>query len=1567
MSPRDLSQRRLLEVQQLLKDHRPTDPNADLDLLAGLCSAVLASIDARDLGSTPSQALLQQMEAIAAVISTRRPLEPRVDVQAAGESGIVLTTNLEDQPFIVSSIRALLEAEDLEIRQSLNAIVNVRRDPLGRALQFGGGVGSPESIVRMSLRVPAGFDAAAFTTKVFARLRLAQAMVRDFDAIRRQLELAADEHRNAASRAKDGGAVHLETEALLRWLGNDNFVFFSVEDYGRDAQVGRALGAASVQASARDVDLVRAAVAGEGGEQVRFRRSSEDSPVHRAGKPVQFYITRSDADGHAAGALVIDGLFTYKALHLPPEEIPSLRVVLRALLADRDVKGDSHRGKAITNAFNSLPLEYLLTARREEVWALTDRVLRAEEEGESDVELRVADDRRWAFVLVSLPKSEYSEELRLQVQSLLMQRLTANYADHGVYLDRYENALVYFYLTAADSIPAFDVEGLRGEILSLARGWEERLREALSSLGDAEAVEDLYAVYEHAFTEEHRRRAAIERLRGDIICLENIRSGRLRLDCDLFVSSTGDHPGSVNLRVFTRDPIALSTELPVIVNFGFEVVDSYTRECRLPQHAVELHNFRFNVRLARQAQVMSRREEINQALRDVFAGRLGDDSLNRLVAATSMSGRDVQILRALLAYVHQLRSAFTDELVQKTLVEYPTVSQAMLNLLAARFDPALDGVDERVAADALTAELRAVRDYTADRVLSLVAEVVRAIVRTNAFGVVPGDDKPMAFKIASRQLSIGPEPKPFREIWVYHPDFEGVHLRGGSVARGGLRYSDRNDDFRTEIHDLMSTQMVKNVVIVPVGAKGGFIVRNPPTDRAAYRAIGDLTYAKFVRALLSVTDNVVGGATVTPAGIRQTEGHDPYLVVAADKGTAHMSDTANGISMEQGFWMDDAFASGGSNGYDHKATGITARGAWESALRNCRELGIDLTKDEITAIGVGDMSGDVFGNGLLRSDKIRLLAAFNHVHVFVDPSPDAARSFVERQRLFEKPGSMWTDYDPAVLSTGGGVFDRKAKEIALSPEARAMLGLSVDAPISGEEAIRAILRMQADLCWMGGIGTYVKATSESHADVGDKANDAVRIDARELRCRVFAEGANLSITERGRTEFARNGGSGYTAFLDNSGGVDLSDHEVNIKLLFAPLLRSGKVTREARNKLLRDMEDRVVELVLSDNRSQSRMVSFDVVRSKQDPWRYSRTLHHLADAVPFSPESFSMPTDEELASRARKGLGLFKPEAAVLGSHAKMLAYRELLAGEALPAELARTLVLAYFPAEVVALAGEDAVGTHLLHRELASTMLVNQIVDDAGATFFSEVVASTGRSFRDVAVAYRTARDTADADGLLHQLYGLEDGQRQTAVYHAMAAAQTALERATHDILDMPRIVFEARELETARALLADVVACLPDHGRRALEAKTSELVSLGIPADLAIRINDLRWLGEVLDAVELGRERGVDPRTLLRLRLEVVSRLGFVELEQALESMRLDSPFDGPALFALARQLDFHANKATRLAAETSVEEVFRRYDLDRVRHTVAEQLRGGISVAGIVLLDSGLRRTLPPKTLG
>ncbi|MCA9689537.1 MAG: NAD-glutamate dehydrogenase [Myxococcales bacterium] len=1558
MVAQKLSNQRIQEVQKVLASYEPRLPGTDIDVLNALCKSVLNSIDVRDLKRVASEELVAQLELVLETVRVRPRGEVAIKFRRAGDQ-LVIESCIEDQPFLVSSVRGLLLGEGLEIRSFMNAVARVRRDAGGVITAIG--KGASESVLRIEIGLGGHEPPEGLQERYVQRLRIAQAMFHDFQPMKRRLQDVADDYLRAATATDGEQSLQLrETEGMVRWLCEENYVLLSVEEYDLDGAMISGLGVCRILEPNRPAATM-AEYGKPVGATIRFSRSREESPVHRAGKPGHFMIQRVDRGGAPTGTILVNGLFTYKALHTPPEEIPLLRVILREHLRDREVSIDSHRGKSITNAFNSLPLEFLLTEPRASIWDLTDRVLRAEAEGESDVHIRVGEDSRFVFTFVSLPKEMFSDELRLQVQDLLMREFGATYADFGVYMDRYDNAIVHYYLTGPDTFGSVDTESVRERVLALARGWNERLREVLRDVCGAERADELFELYVDAFTDEAKRRTGDSRLRGDVACIETLRGGE-DFDCDLFVSTTGDHPGTLNLRVFKRQPINLSDELPLVTSFGFSVIDEYRRPITLAHERVfEMDNFRLDVRPERIPAILGRRKEIRAAMRDVFSGKLGRDRLNQLIVTTTLTATEVEVARAYVAYLHQLRCPFETDLLRSVLVAYPTVTQALMSWLASRFDPATASDENAKVADAtLRRELKGISDYTADRVFSAVAEVVRATRRTNAF-LERGADEGLAIKVSGQKISFGPEPRPYREIWVYHQEFEGVHLRGGPVARGGLRFSDRPNDFRTEIHGLMATQRVKNVLIVPVGAKGGFVLRNPPGERAALRAAGDHFYELFVRSLLSLTDNVIDGQPVTPPGVLHSESPDPYLVVAADKGTAHLSDTANAISQGAGFWLGDAFASGGSYGYDHKATGITARGAWETTIRHFHELGVDPEADVITAAGVGDMGGDVFGNGLLRSRTVKLLAAFNHIEIFLDPDPDPEVSFKERARLFSEVKS-WADYDRALLSAGGGVWPRDAKAIELAPAACELLGVPAGAQLSGEEVIRKILLLQVDLMWMGGIGTYIKGKDESHAEVGDKANDSVRVDAHQLRCRVLAEGANLAITDRGRAEFARMGGQNYTSFLDNSGGVDISDHEVNIKILFAPLLASGTVTLERRNELLSQCKEQVCEMVLANNRSQSRMVSYDARRSRKDVYRYSRALSYLIAEVPFNPDVFGLPTEDELATRARKGGGLYKCDASALGAYAKMLAYRQLMMGDALPENLMDRMLRAYFPPAILDEVG-DALGDHLLRRELATTMTVNRIIDNAGATFFAEVITGTRRSPAEIAWAYVHAADAGNVDALQAELYACEDKHRQEVIYEAMEALQSALEEATYYLLDHGTPAsFEASTVTRAQAILEAVEEILPKSQAATLARRSGALTSRGLPEPLARRVVRVEYLTSVLESIRMADETGRNPDEIMRLHLEVASEMHIHTLQEAISRLVFDSPWEGLAASALSRQLTFHLHKMVRSVEGDDVPGMIRRLRLEDVRRQGLRSVEAGVTIAALVMYDHHLRRLLP-----
>jgi glutamate dehydrogenase len=922
--------------------------------------------------------------------------------------------------------------------------------------------------------------------------------------------------------------------------------------------------------------------------------------------------------------------------------------------------------------------------------------------------------------------------------------------------------------------------------------------------------------------------------------------------------------------------MTLSDVLPLLEHLGASVVDERPFEIRRPERrSVWRYDIGLRTPPHTDLEDPRRRVEFCTTFAALQRGEIESDGLNCLVLASGLSGRQVAVVRAYAKYLRQIGLPFSPTYVEATLGNHPAIVRDLMALFAARFDPSVDGGERDVRPTELAARLRTALDEVPsldeDRILRSFLTLVEATTRTNVYrpegDVTGGLPRPvMSFKLDPASIPDLPQPRPRYEIWVYSPRVEGVHLRGGPVARGGLRWSDRQEDFRTEVLGLMKAQMVKNAVIVPVGAKGGFVAKRRQTmpDPAALRAEGEACYREFIAGLLDVTDNVVRGDVVSPPFVVRHDGDDPYLVVAADKGTATFSDLANEIAIQYGFWLGDAFASGGSAGYDHKAMGITARGAWESVRRHARTLGIDADRDELTIVGVGDMSGDVFGNGLLRSPHVKLVAAFDHRHVFVDPDPDPALAFAERKRLFELPRSSWDDYDRAVLSDGGGVFARSVKAIQLSPAIRARLAVDAEV-LTPNELISAILRAPVDLLWNGGIGTYVKAASETHADVGDRANDAVRVNGEDLRARMVAEGGNLGLTQRGRVEYALAGGLVFTDAIDNSAGVDCSDHEVNIKILLDARVAAGDLTGKQRNELLAAMEDEVGDLVLEDNRAQT--LALTIARAQAAPMvdvhtRYLRSLEQegLIDRlIEF------LPTEKQLSERGAAGIGLSTPELAVLLAYTKTTNVTELLRSDLPDDPYVQRAVVDYFPT-LLRERFADVMPDHRLRREIIATQLTNAMVNRAGISFDHRMTEETGANVPDITRAHIVAGDVFGLDQWWEAVDDLGTSVDPQVQLDVLLDLRRMVERGVLWLLRHRRPPLDLQGTVAAfrpgvDELATGMSAHVPGVMGKSLQATRAARLLAGVPRDMAERSATWPLLHTAFDIVQIAAARGRTP----------------------------------------------------------------------------------------------------------
>ncbi|MFQ5654148.1 MAG: NAD-glutamate dehydrogenase domain-containing protein, partial [Planctomycetota bacterium] len=1327
------------------------------------------------------------------------------------------------------------------------------------------------------------------------RLQIAQAVVKDFQRLKACLrEIGRSYKRFSTSPRREPIDAVAEARLLIEWLLEDNFVFMGICRYAEGD-----LSPPAVEESTR-IGFTRSseeehATCAEMIERMGHRelpidrwlvayKSQEEALIHRAGKIDHFLFRALDSQGAACGTYHLKGLFTFKAIQTPGGQIPLVRRKLKDLLARSGHPEGSLAGKSYANAFNCIPVEFLFGAPEPQIAATVDTILYVEKAKELRSHLVVDKENRKGLYFLVLPRQGYSEELRARIEGILFEALGATYSDSRVHLGKFDAVLLSFFFTAVMRFRSFSREELDERVRAVAGTWEERLQRRLAREAGKSRGSALLDRYSRAFSEEYKLVHPPSEAVIDVTHLERIRAAAgPPIAFEILCSDRDRRKHMARLRVYQRRNIFLSTILPVLDNFGLQVVDQSAFQARLGTGGdLFIDTFRVAGIDSERHPLLARKEEIIEALEMVFRRRVGNDPLNRLTIEAGLNWRDVNLLRAYLHYHHQLGLPSTTVFVANTFRQHPHITRLFIDYYRARFDPTLLlAHEERVGrASALAAEievaLHEVPSTAQDHFLRLLLNLFRATLRTSRYRERDLDDYTIAFKVDSTALAGGSDPRPWREIYVHHFEMEGIHLRGGKLARGGIRWSDRVSDFREEILGLMRTQMVKNVLIVPVGAKGGFVVRRPahePTDR---REQADRLYRTFIHALLDLTDNVAGGRVTHPEGVICDDEDDPYLVVAADKGTAHLSDAANEISVARGFWLKDAFASGGSQGFDHKALGITARGAWEGVRRHFREMGHDPDRQAFSAVGIGDMSGDVFGNGMLCSPRMRLLAAFNHMHIFIDPDPDPEVSFGERRRLFELPGSSWRDYSPEALSTGGGVHDRQAKLVRLSPEACRLLGLRgrEHPPV---EVIRRILTLPVDLLWNGGVGTYIKSSQEDNRDVGDITNEAVRVDASQMKAKVIAEGGNLGVTQRGRVDLALRGARINTDFIDNSGGVDCSDHEVNLKILLAMEMQEGRLTATERDSLLRASADDVCAAVLANNSSQGLMLSLDEARSRQDLFSFERVIKTLEDRGILVRDRDCLPNLEALAGRQAHGAGMTRPELAVLSAFCKMEVYRRLLAqpDDAIPG-LGDTLS-SYFPPEVVSRFGDD-LHRHLLGREISLIVMTNLVIDHAGASFFFEMERETGSTVADIARAYLLADEFFQAWGTKEKILELERRVPAKDLYRAIIVIEETARRSMAWLLAAPgggRFEQVAARREAYAEILLEyeegMARSLPSGEQRRLQRRVDGWYRAGFAVGLPERLARFPHLTAGLRIADICQETGAAVEEVTRLYFQL------------------------------------------------------------------------------------------------
>ncbi|CAN7596436.1 NAD-glutamate dehydrogenase [Variovorax sp. LjRoot84] len=1525
---------RLEEVVQLIRAKVPAEA---ADELAAFARQYFGQVDPEDLAERQVADLYGAALSHWSFARKREPGRAKLRVfnPTIAEHGWQSTHTIieivnDDMPFLVDSVTMEVNRNGLTLHLIIHPLVAVNRGSDGTLQGLAGEGASPdarrESFIHVEVdRVPepARLEAlAADLARVLGDVRLA---VVDW---KKMQERVLDIVRGLDERAPPIPPQELaEGQAFLRWLADNHFTFLGCRSHELDkidgedvlkivpdsslgilrdgptpsANAAFAALPPEVRAHARRPDLLV------------VTKSTSRSTVHRPGHLDYVAVKRFDDAGQVCGEDRFLGLFTSTAYSANPAEIPLLRRKVADVVERAGLAAGSHSGKALINILETYPRDELFQTSDDDLLHTATGILHLGERQRFRLFVRRDPFERFLSCLIYAPRENYTTELRQKWQDILMREFNGIGSEFNVHLS--ESVLARIHITVRTkpgSIPPFDVREVEQRLVAAARRWDDDLKSALiESAGEARGNELLRrfgGAFPAGYRDEFAARAAVY----DIELMAQLSDAQ-PLGMNLYRPLEAP-PGTLRFKLLRRgEPLTLSASLPMLEHLGMKVLDEHPHRLA-PQGAapIWIHDFGLQSTIGdADIEIDALRPVFEEAFGAVLGGEVENDDFNRLVLAARLPAHEIVVLRAYAKYMRQIGFALSQSFIEGTLVANGPIARALVELFKLRFDPAqADGADDKVRE--IEAALEQVANLSEDRVLRQYLALMLATTRTNFWRRDAAGKRRsfVSFKFDSSKVPDLPAPKPMFEIFVYSTRFEGVHLRGGRVARGGLRWSDRLEDFRTEVLGLVKAQMVKNTVIVPVGSKGGFVLKRAPAagDRDAFMREGVACYQDYLRGLLDITDNRVGDAIVPPPQVRRHDEDDPYLVVAADKGTATFSDYANGISKEYGFWLGDAFASGGSVGYDHKVMGITARGAWESVKRHFREMGIDTQSTEFTVAGIGDMSGDVFGNGMLLSPHILLVAAFDHRHIFLDPSPDAAKSFAERERLFKLPRSSWADYDAKLISEGGGIHARSAKSIPITREVKQVLGITADA-LTPTELVNAILKAPVALIYNGGIGTYVKATSESHAQVGDRANDALRVNGRELRCKVFAEGGNLGCTQLGRIDYALAGGRINTDAIDNSAGVDTSDHEVNIKILLGLPVTEGELTEKQRNTLLPEMTDDVAALVLRDNIFQTQVLSVTGRIAPQLLDAQTRFMQYLEKGGRLNRAIEYLPSDEELAERRAQGQGLTSPERAVLLAYSKIWLYDELLASTLPDDPWVATALERYFPA-LLATKFAGYMPRHPLKREIIATHVTNSTVNRVGSTFVHRLAETTGARAFEIVRAYLMNREIFGMVPLWLAIEALDNQVDDEVQSSMLIDTSRQLERGTMWFLRSRRLAEDmSATIEhfkpNVEALSARLPQLLDADERSRVDAAMAHYVAKGVPRELAERVVTFGTLYATLDIAEIAGSARWPVELVAAIYFDLANRLGMPWLRDRIAALPGDQHWQALAKGAMQDDL--------------------------------------------------------------
>ncbi len=1413
---------------------------------------------------------------------------PSVSKNGWKSSHTIIEVIIQDMPFLVDSIRIALNRLGLSPHLMLNAPLKIVRDKKLEVTELA-------PIVDDKLK-------GATEETIFLIEIDRQSSQQDLDNIKHELLSVVEDIRLTVcdwqpmlsclksviadvKKAKlPGSKSHKEdTLNFLNWVAANNFTLMGYRSYdvkavkgdiSLEANVESSLGlmknsqgsqsrlVSSLSETGRDVAL--------GNNHLILTKTNSSSRVHRPAQLDYIGVKRFDAKGNVIGEERFIGLFGSAYYTNSALDLPFINSKVAAVCQASPFAKGTHNYKTLINILETYPRDEILQSSIEELLHNVTGILQMQERDYTGLFVRRDAFDRFYSCMVYVPRERYNTKLRVETQQLLQEVFGSNEdVEFTTFFSESVHARTHYIVRVNSTKADIDVKEIEKNLNEAARNWDDKLVSALGANRGEAAAKSLSRKYSHfpqAYKDEVLPGSAIV----DIEKLENINEEN---DIEmLFYQPLEEKPDSrfVKLKLFHKgEPIHLSDVLPMLENFGLRVIGESPYAIRTTEGDTSwILDFSMYLTCEGSFDLYKVRTLFQDAFAKVWHGDLEDDGFNRLILGAGLEGRAVSILRAFAKYERQIGGRFSQNYIENTFSRYPEIAELLISLFSLRFDPKSksSATAKEKAINKVLAELESSLDKVAnlddDRIIRRFVEMINATIRTNYFQADPvkGDKPYISFKIVPEQISEMPQPIPKFEIFVYSPQIEGVHLRGGKVARGGLRWSDRSEDFRTEVLGLVKAQQVKNTVIVPVGAKGGFVCKQlPKGSRQEIFEAGKECYRTFIRALLDITDNIVAGEIVPPKDVVRLDEDDAYLVVAADKGTATFSDVANAISDEYNFWLGDAFASGGSVGYDHKAMGITAKGAWESVKRHFREMDIDCQSTDFTCIAIGDMAGDVFGNGMLLSKHIRLQAAFNHMHIFIDPNPDAASSYIERERLFNLPGCTWEDYNKELISKGGGIFSRHVKSIKLTPEIKKMIGTQKQS-MAPTDLMQALLKMNVDLLWNGGIGTYVKGSRETHLEVGDRANDTLRINGCDLKAKVVGEGGNLGLTQLGRIEYAANGGRINTDAVDNAGGVDCSDNEVNIKILLNSLVQNGDLTVKQRNKLLYDMTDEVGDIVIEDCYRQTHSLSITAMRSVNQLKEQVRFIHELERSGKLDRGLEFIPDDEEIADRLAQGKGLTRPELSVLLAYSKMVLKEDLVHGEITDNPYHDTLLIDAFPQQLRN-KYQSEMQQHPLRAEIIATKLANKIGNDMGFNFVNRMEEETGASVTEIANCYTIASAVFELEGFWKQIEVL-DNKISTAIQTEMLFQYRRIVRRVtrwflrHRNKSLSIAQSIALYQPTFAILSANLFDFMISDEIEEIKHVATGLIDSGVPQGVATRLSQLSTLFSTMDIAEVAKE---------------------------------------------------------------------------------------------------------------